>query len=131
MCYSVFVHKGRIYLTLLRRLAPGILALEIAFLAGCWLLNRYWSLMQRFTYADTLLIMGALAAIMGSAGMMRSPYGIPLSSGGIWASHFRVTEDEKHEQLVDEMIHQTSFGMRFLAVGVITILVSIALTYTK
>jgi hypothetical protein len=123
--------RVRVYLSFVLRLGLEILALEAAFLALSWLLNRYWTLLQRFSFADVLFFMGTLAGMIGSAGMMRSPYWIPLSPWGVWASPVQATEDEKRTQLVDELMHQTSFGLRMLAVGVITFLLSIVLTYIK
>ena len=49
----------------------------------------------------------------------------------MWASPIQATEKEKRAQLIDELMHQTSFGLRILAVGVITFLLSIAMTYIK
>ncbi len=105
--------------------------LEAAFLALSWLLHQYWNLLQRFSFADVLFFMGTLAGMIGSAGMMRSPYWVPLSPWGVWASPIQATEEEKRAQLIDELMHQTSFGLRILAIGVITFLLSIAMTYIK
>ncbi len=123
--------KIRIYLTFLLRLGLQILVLEAAYLAISWLLHRYWNLLQRLSFVDVLFFMGALAGMMGAAGMMRSPYGVPLSPLGVWASPVQANEDERHSQLVDELMHRTSFGLRMLAVGVITILLSVAMTCIK
>ena len=123
--------KRRVYRTFYFRLGLQILALEAVFLAFSWLLHRYWIILQRFSYADVLFFMGTLAGLMGSIGMMRSPYRLALSPWGVWASSVQSTEDQKHTQLVDELMHQTSFGLRVLAVGVITILLAIAMTYIK
>jgi hypothetical protein len=130
-CYIGFVDRIRVYLSFLFRLGLEILVLEAAFLALCWLLHRYWIILQRFSFADVLFFMGTLAGMIGSAGMLRSPYWLQLSPWGVWASPTQATEDEKRVQLVDELMHQTSFGMRILAVGVITFLLSIAMTYIK
>jgi hypothetical protein len=105
--------------------------LEVAFLALSWLLNQYWILLQRFSYADVLFIMGTLACMIGAVGMMRSPYWLSLSPWGVWAPAVQSTEEEKREQLMDEIKHQKSFGLNVLAVGVISILLSIALTYIR
>jgi hypothetical protein len=125
------VIKIRVYLTFLFRLGLEILLLEAAFLAFSWLLHQYWNFLQRFSFADVLFFMSTLAGIIGSAGMMRSPYWLPLSPWGVGASPIQATEEEKREQLVDELMHQTSFGLRILAIGVITFLLSIVMTYIK
>jgi hypothetical protein len=125
------VVKIRVYLNFIFRLGLQILALEAAYLALSWLLHRYWNLLQHLSFVDVLFFMGILAATIGSAGMMRSPYGVSLSPSGVWASAIQATEQERHAQLVDELMHQTSFGLRVLAVGVITTLLSIAMTYIK
>jgi hypothetical protein len=122
----------RVYLTFLFRLGLEILGLEIAFLAFCWLLHQYWNLMQRFSFADVLFIMGTLVGLIGSAGMMRNnPYWLTLSPWGVWANPVQPDEQEKHAQMVDELMHQASFGLRLTAIGVITFLLSIAFTYIK
>ena len=128
-CYIISVSKRRVYLTYLFRLGLQILVLEAAFLAFTWLLNQYLPSLQRVSFGDALFIMGALASAIGCAGMFRSPYWVPLSPMGVWASSTQANEEEKRTQLVDELMHQTSFGLRILAIGVITILVSIAVTY--
>jgi hypothetical protein len=123
--------KIRVYLTFLFRLGLEILALEAAFLAFSWLLNRYLTFLQRFSFADVLFFMGAVASTIGSAGMMRSPYRMMLSPWGVWASQVQPTEEERRAQLIDELMHQASFGLRILAIGVITILLSMALTFIR
>jgi hypothetical protein len=130
-CYTKCVGKKRAFLTFFFRLGLEILALEAAYLALSWLLHRYWNLLQRLSFVDVLFFMGILAATMGSAGMMRSPYGVPLSPSGVWASQVQSSEEEKHAQMVDELMHRTSFGLRLLVVGVITTLLSIAMIYIK
>jgi hypothetical protein len=125
------VVKIRVYLSFLFRLGLEILVLEAAFLALSWLLHQYWNLLQRFSFADVLFFMGTLAGMIGSAGMMRSPYWLSLSPWGVWASPIQATEEERRAQLMDELMHQTSFGLRILAIGVITFLLSIAMTYIK
>lgn len=105
--------------------------MEAAFLAFSWLLHKYWNLLQRFSFADVLFFMGSLAGMIGSAGMMRSPYWLSLSPWGVWASPIQATEEERRAQMMDELMHQTSFGLRILAIGVITFLLSIAMTYIK
>jgi hypothetical protein len=85
--------------------------------------------MQRFSYADVLFIMATLMAMMGSFGMLRSPYRQMLSPWGVWASPVQATEDEKRVQIIEEMMQQTSFSLRLLALGVITLVLSAALTY--
>jgi hypothetical protein len=121
--------KIRLYLTYLFRLSLQILPLEAAYLALSWLLHRYWIILQHLSFADVLFFMGALASTIGSAGIMRSPYGVPLSQLGVWASPVQPTEEERRVQLVDELIRRTSFGLRLLAVGLITILLSAVMTY--
>ncbi len=121
--------KTRLYLAYFLRLGLQVLPLEAAYLALSWLLNRYWIILQPKSFADVLFFMGALASTIGSAGMFRSPYWVPLSPLGVWASPVQATEEEKRAQLVDELIHRTSFGLRILAVGVITILLSAVMTY--
>ncbi|HVP21758.1 MAG TPA: hypothetical protein VMS73_07845 [Anaerolineaceae bacterium] len=123
--------KKRVYLTFLFRLGLEILVLEAAFLVLCWLLHRYWTILQRFSFADVLFFMSALVGLTGCAGMLRSPYWQTLSPFGVWANPVQATEEEKRDQLVDELMHQTSFGLRLLAIGVITFLLSVALTYIK
>lgn len=105
--------------------------MEAVFLAFSWLLHKYWNLLQRFSFADVLFFMGSLAGMIGSAGMMRSPYWLSLSPWGVWASPIQATEEERRAQMMDELMHQTSFGLRILAIGVITFLLSIAMTYIK
>ena len=75
--------KRRVYRTFYFRLGLQILALEAAFLACSWLLHRYWIILERFSFADVLFVMGALAGMMGSIGMMRSPYRIAPSPWGV------------------------------------------------
>jgi hypothetical protein len=105
--------------------------LETVFLVFCWLLHRYWVILQRFSYADVLFVMGTLAGMLGSIGMMRNPYRVSLSPTGVWASRVQSSEEEKHAQMVDELTHQVNFGLRALAVGLITILLAITLTFIK
>jgi hypothetical protein len=123
--------KLRVYLSFLFRLGREILVLEAGFLVFSWLLHQYWIVLQRFSFADVLFFMGTIAGMIGSAGMMRSPYWLQLSPWGVWASSVQATEEEKRTQLVDELMHQTSFGLRMLAIGVITFMLSVALTYIK
>jgi hypothetical protein len=123
--------KIRVYLPFFFRLGLQILVLEAAFLALSWLLHRYWIILQPLRFADVLFFTGVFAALIGSAGMLRSPYWVSLSPGGVWASPIQATEEERHAQLVDELMHQTSFGLRILAVGVITILLSFVMVYIK
>jgi hypothetical protein len=123
--------KKRTTLTVLIRLGLGILAWEAVFLGLAWLLHRYWRFLQPHSFADVLFFMAALAFVMGSAGMMRNPYGVPLTPLGVWASPVQPTEDERRAQRLDEIIHQRAFGLRTLAVALITFLLSIALTYIK
>jgi hypothetical protein len=49
----------------------------------------------------------------------------------VWASRVQSSEEEKHAQKVDELTHQVNFGLRALAVGLITILLAITLTFIK
>ena len=121
--------KIRVYLSFFFHLGLEILALEAAFLGVCWLLHRYWNLLQHLMLTDVFFFMGALASLLGAAGMMRSPYWIPLSPGmGVWAAPVQATEEEKRVQLIEELKHQKSFGLRALAIGVITILLSFVMT---
>ncbi len=118
-----------VYLQFYLRLGLQILALEAGYLAFSWLLNRYWSVLQRFSFADVLFFMGALASSIGAAGMLRNPYGVPLGPWGVHAGSVSSDEEEKRVILIDEWLHQANFGLRLLAIGGITILLSIALTY--
>ena len=123
--------KQHAFRSFLIRLGLQILVLEPAFLALCWLLHQYWNLLQRLSFADVLFCMGTVAGMIGAAGMMRSPYWMSLSPWGVWALPVQANEKEKRAQMVDELLHQNSFGLHLLAIGVITILLSAALTYIK
>jgi len=125
------VVKKRVFLSFFFRLSLEILTLEAAYLALSWLLHKYWILLQHLSFADVLFFMGTLAGFIGSVGMMRSPYWVPLSPWGVWASPVQASEEEKRTQLMDELMHRTSFGLRMFAIGVITFLLSVALTYIK
>jgi hypothetical protein len=123
--------KYRASLKVLSRLGLSILVWEAAYLGLSGLLHRYWRFLQSQTFADVLFFMAALAFLMGSAGMMRNPYGVPLTPLGVWASPVQPNEDERRAQRLDEIIHQRAFGLRTLAVALITFLLSIAFTYIK
>jgi len=125
------VSRRRVFLSYFFRLSLQILALEAVFLAIAWLLHRYWSILQRFSFADVLFFVSVVVGMIGSFGMLHNPFAIALSPLGVWAPSIRVTEEEKQVQLVDELLHQTSFNLRLLAVGVITFLLAVALTFIK
>lgn len=113
------------------RLSLQILALEAAFLAIAWLLHRYWGILQRFVFSDVLFFVSVIVGMIGSMGMLHNPFAISLTPLGVWATPVKVSEEEKQAQLVDELVHQTSFSLRLVAVAVITFLLAVALTYIK
>lgn len=111
------------------RLIRDVVVMEAVVVAVSWLLQRYWSALEHFSLGDVLFMMGGFSFFAGSVGMMRSPYWNVLSPTGIWASGTQANETEKHTQLVDEMLHQFSFGMSLIATGVIAVLLSIPFSF--
>ncbi len=92
----------------------------------------YWrvSSLQRFYFSDLLFIAGLLECALASAGLMRSPYDITdASTYGAPAHPVQPSDDERRFLAVANYVRQRTFAFRLLAAGLLTILLSLALTF--
>lgn len=113
------------------RLGLGVLGYAAVLAILTWLAHAYW-IFQHAKFGDALFGMGVLACLIASAGMMRnSSSGVWPSPAGMSALPIQSTEEEKHTQLIADFVEQQSFGVRLLAAGLLTVLLSIIVSNIK
>lgn len=95
-----------------------------------WYLWQRMVLLQRFPYGDVLLLFGAIDGTIGGLAMVRNrPFSASHSPIGVPAFQVQPSEDEQRNLLLDEFNSQKSFAGYVLAISLLTILVSIMVTY--
>ena len=111
-----------------RLLAILILTILQGILA--WVVFNRVSLFERWYFGDVLLTFGALDGAIGGLAMIRSaPYSANTGPFGVPAFPVNASEEERHQQLTDEFASQKTFGAVMFGTAVLTILVSLAITY--
>jgi hypothetical protein len=111
-----------------RLLALVILTILQGILA--WVVYQRVPLFERWYFGDVLLTFGALDGAIGGLAMIRSmPYSANTGPFGVPAFPVQASEDERHHQLMDELKSQKSFGGIMFGTALLTILVSLAVTY--
>ncbi len=127
-CYTICVGSKLSFRSVWVRLGLGVLGYTAVLLILTWLLHQYLFLKNSST-GDSLFVVGVLACATASVGMFRSPYGEMLSPWGVTAHPVEPTEAEKRARLVADFVEQRSFGVRLLAAGLLTIVMSVLFTY--
>ena len=107
-----------------------VLFLTAAQIVLAWVLWQRMILLERFFFGDVLLIFGALDGAVGGLTMVRNqPYSASNSPVGVPAFQVQPSEDERRQLMWDEMTSQSNFARYMIGVSLLTIAVSIAVTY--
>ncbi len=117
--------EGKTFKAFLVRISLEALAWEAVLVIAAWAVRQYWGWPPRLRFDDELFVIGALALVTGSAGMLRNPYGVMNSPIGVYAPSVRITEEEKRLQLLGEFMNQRSFGLCLVGIGLLTILLAV------
>lgn len=107
----------------------GVLVVVAVQAVLVWLLSQRVSWLQGKRYGDILLLFGVVEVLMGSTTMSGSDRGFSDPRHGVPAFPVQNSEQEQRELMLAEFIQRRSFSLRVIAIGVLTILVSIAFTY--
>lgn len=119
--------KNRFLRSVFFRMGLKVLAWEAVLVAVTWLLSKRVSGLQGHPFSDGLFIVGTLALIVASTGMMGSPYAVgPAVGMGLTV---QPTERERREQQLAEFVQKRSFALPLASSGLLTILVSLFLTF--
>ncbi len=107
-----------------------VLAVWAAQLALLWLLYGQVGSLQRFYFSDILFIVGIMESLAASGGLMGRPYEIAGSAVyGVPALPVQPTEEERRRQAIANFAQQRKFGIRLFAIGILTILLAIVMTF--
>ncbi len=110
------------------RLTLDLLVWEAALLALAWLLRLAgWA--QRYRFSDELLVIGLLALLTASLGMLGRPFAA-FGPEGVPAFPVQPSQQEQREQMRDEYVEKKSFATRLVAAGLLTVLFSFVLSFT-
>ncbi len=123
------MYKRRSFGAVLLRTVLIILAWEAVLLTLSWLLYQHQTHWHRYRFSNILFIIGALEMMIASLGMMNRTYEVPNSPYGVWASPVQDSEQEKRYIMIANIIEQKAFGIRLAAIGLLTILLGVGLSY--
>ncbi len=112
------------------RLVFGVLFWWSALVGLVWLLHSRYGWLKHLAFSDVLFVVGVLECLTASLGMMTDRLDVML--GGPYGSPAvpaQSSEDEKRWQMVAGFMERKSFGIRLMAIGLLTIFLSAALTF--
>jgi hypothetical protein len=122
--------KGSFFPSRWLRAILTLLACEAALLVVTWLLfGQVQWLQQRFTFNDTLFLVGLLELVAAGIGMLSKPFGFIRQRGrGIVPEPpLESPADEQPLPRLGDYIAERSFAIRMAASGILTILASVVL----
>jgi hypothetical protein len=122
--------KRRILRSFWLRISLEVLLLWAVIVALVWLLYSQVTSLQRFYFSDVLFIVGALECAIASGGLFGRPFEITGGPQyGAPALPVQSSEEERRMQALANFVQQRTFGIRLFAIGLLTILLSIVMTF--
>ena len=112
------------------RISLQALGLWAVIVALAWLLYWQVSSLQRLYFSDVLFVAGTLECLVASGGLLGRPFETTGSAQyGLPALPVQPTEEERRVQTLANFAQQRTFGIRLFAVGLLTILLAVCLTF--
>jgi hypothetical protein len=111
------------------RASLQVLAWEIVTVGLTYFLHRQVSWLRHNRFGDLLFAIGVMEVAVASWGMLNRPYEASNSPWGVPASPVQDGGQQKQYQLLAEVMQQKGTALRLVALGLLTILLSLGLLF--
>lgn len=124
--------KDQSFRSFLLRSSLKVLAWEAALVILAWLLFRQMTWLQQIQFGDLLFLIAIVLFLIAGAGMPGNPYSDSTEYWrGMPVFPVQLTEQEKRQQRLAEIIAERSFALRMGALGLLTILFAAGFSYLR